>query len=96
MMVASKYQHIPQVTNKLVFRGNAVAGFLIFWMTLDVAMAVDVIIDDGAIWCTGFFSFWLPLADCLPCVIYVNYIDGKNFVKRQFWGSLLGQVFKSG
>jgi len=27
-------------------------------------------------------------------VIYVNYIDRKNFVKRQFGGSLLGQLFK--
>jgi hypothetical protein len=51
-------------------------------------------IRDGANWRIG-FSFQLPLADCLPCVIYVNYIDRKNFVKRQFGGSLLGQVFKT-
>lgn len=28
------------------------------------------------------FSFQLPLADRLPCVIYVKYIDMKNLVKR--------------
>jgi cellulose synthase/poly-beta-1,6-N-acetylglucosamine synthase-like glycosyltransferase len=95
MMVASKYQHIPQETNKLVFLGNAMAGLLIFLITLDVAMAGNLKIRDGAIWRIG-FSSQLPLADYLPCVIYVNYIDRKNFVKRQFGGCLLGQLFKSG
>jgi len=49
MMVASKYQHIPLVTNKLVFRGNAMVGVLIFLITLDVAMAGNLKIRDGAI-----------------------------------------------
>jgi len=88
MTVASKYQHTAHVNNKLVFRGKAISGYLIFWRTLDVAMAVDLIIHKGAIWRTGFFSFRLPLADCLPYVIYVNYIDIMNFVKR-----LLGEVY---
>jgi hypothetical protein len=93
MMVASKYQHTAHVNSKLVFRGNAMVGLLIFWITLDVAIAGAVKIRDGANGRIG-FSFQLPLADCLPCVIYVNYIDRKNFVKRQFGRSILEQVFK--
>ena len=60
MMVASKYQHIPQVTNKLVFRGNAMVGFLIFLITLDVAMAGNLKIRDGAIWRIGSSPFGYP------------------------------------
>jgi len=46
-------------------------GLLSFRITLDVAMAVDLMIHEGAIWRTG-LSSQLPLADYLPSVLHVN------------------------
>jgi hypothetical protein len=49
---------------------NAMVGLLIFRITFDVAMAVDLMIHEGAFWRTS-LSFQLPLADCLPSVLNV-------------------------
>ena len=78
---------MPQVIKKLAFRGDVVSNPFISWIILDAPMRDDMLIRGDAIWRIG-FSSQLPLADCLPCVIYVNYIDTKNLVKRQ-----LGEVY---
>lgn len=83
MKIASKYQHTAHVNNKLVFCDDTFGVLLILWIYRNVSTAGDFKIHDRAIWRIG-FSFQLPLADCLPCVIYVNYIDMKNFVKMLF------------
>jgi hypothetical protein len=69
MMVASTYQHMAQVTSRLALRGVTLVGFVIFWINRDV-MEDDRVSHGNTIRGTG-FSFYLPLADYLPCVIYV-------------------------
>ena len=69
MMVASTYQHMAQVTSRLALRGVTFVGFLIFWINRDV-MEDDRVSHGNTIRGIG-FSFYLPLADYLPYVIYV-------------------------
>lgn len=69
MMLASTYQTMAQVTKRLAFRGVIVTGFVIFWIIRGVI--VDVLLIHGKAIRGMVFSFCLPLADYLPCVIYV-------------------------
>jgi hypothetical protein len=49
MRVASKYQHMAQVTSKLAFCDDTFTGLLIFWITRDIAMATELITCDCVI-----------------------------------------------
>lgn len=62
---------MAQETKKLFFRDNGTGGFVTLRINREVATAVDLMSNLVAV-CKD-SSFQLPLADRLPCVIYVNY-----------------------
>jgi hypothetical protein len=69
--VVSRYQPMAHVIKTFALRCGVIECPFICWRTLGVVVIVDMLIF-GAVRRKG-FSFQLPLANRLPCVICVRY-----------------------
>jgi hypothetical protein len=72
-----------QVIARFTFHADAMIGPSISLLLFSAATTDDMLIRVVDILRKGILPFHYPSPKSLPCVVYVNYINMKNLVKRQ-------------